>query len=179
VDESEIIDRARTEPDAFACLYERTATEVYRFAFSLTRDHARAEDVTAETYRRALARIPAYEDRGTPFVAWLFTIARNFVRDGARRGARETPLLDHDTPTHDWPGEGVVRGERQLAVQAALRRLPPVQRRVMVLRYGHERSCRDIGDELGKSEAAIKQLSYRAARRLRQLLEEDGYEHDA
>lgn len=179
MDESDLIARARTDPDAFACLYEHTVGDVYRFALSLTREHARAEDITGETYRRALARFETYQDTGTPFVAWLYTIARNLVRDVARRGTRETPLLEHDTPDDGWPGEALLQTERQVAIRAALAKLPPTQRRVMVLRYGHERSCRDVGLELGKSEAAIKQLSYRAAQRLRQVLQEDGYEHNA
>src|SRR5690242_17317001 len=75
VDEAALIASARTSPDAFARLYDTTVGEVYRFALSLTGEHARAEDVTAETYRRALSRLDRYEDRGKPFCAWLFTIA--------------------------------------------------------------------------------------------------------
>ena len=176
VDEAQLIECARTSPDAFASLYLRTVADVYRFALSLTREHHRAEDVTAETYRRALARLPSYQHRDTPFVAWLVTIARNIVRDAARRTSRETPLMNHDVPVLEWPGETLVRTENQRAVHAALRRLPLVQRRVMVLRFGHERSCRDVAIELGKSEAAIKQISYRATRALRQHLQEDGYD---
>ena len=178
VDEAALIASARTSPDAFGRLYDATVGEVYRFALSLTGEHAHAEDVTAETYRRALTRLDRYEDRGKPFAAWLFTIARNLVRDAARRDGRESPLLDHDSPVHVFPGEALLRGERRAAVQRALKRLPMVQRRVMVLRYGHERSCRDVAAELGKSEAAVKQLSYRAACNLRRLLEEDGYVHE-
>ena len=177
VDEAALIARARSDPDAFARLYDRTAPELYRFAFSLTREHAQAEDVTSETYRRALSRLDSYVDQGRPFAAWLFTIARNLVRDGARKSGRELPLMDHDAPYHGAPGDGLLRQERQAAVQRALRRLPEVQRRVMVLRYGRELSCKAVADELGKSEAAVKQLSYRAACALRRFLEEDGYGH--
>ncbi|MEX1102737.1 MAG: sigma factor-like helix-turn-helix DNA-binding protein, partial [Dehalococcoidia bacterium] len=56
------------------------------------------------------------------------------------------------------------------------RRLPEVQQRVVVLRFGHERSVRDVADEIGKSEAAVKQLTYRAVTRLRELMQEAGYD---
>ena len=177
VDEATLILRARTDPDAFARLYDRTAPELYRFAFSLTGEHARAEDITSETYRRALSRLDGYKDQGRPFAAWLFTIARNLVRDHARKAGREMPLLDHDAPYHATPGDDLLRQEKRVAVQKALGRLPEVQRRVMVLRYGRELSCREVADQLGKTEAAVKQLSYRAACALRRLLEEDGYGH--
>ena len=178
MDEIALISAARTDPDAFARLYDRTAHEVYRFAFSLCRDHASAEDLTSETYRRALARLDRYEDRGRPFVAWLFTIARNLVRDGARKAGRETPLMDHDSATDEWPGDGLLRAEQNVALGRALQRLTPVQRRVIVLRFGHDRSCQEVANELGRSEAAIKQLSYRAVGALRRFLQEDGYDHE-
>ncbi len=175
--EAALISAARTDSDAFAVLYDRTAPEVYRFAYSLTGNHTRAEDVTSEVYRRALTRLDRYEDRGKPFVAWLLTIARNLVRDEARRrNGRETPLLDHDSRVEEWPGDGLVRAEEAAALHAAIRRLPAVQQRVVVLRFGHERSVREVAGEIGKSEAAVKQLTYRAVTRLRGLMEEAGHD---
>ena len=175
VNEPALIEAAKTDLGAFSGLYDSTVREVYRFAFSLTRDHSRAEDMTAETYRRALSQLDRYEDRGRPFVAWLFTITRNLVRDGARRASRETPLLDHDASLEAWPGDGLLLDERREALERALRRLTPVQRRVIVLRYGHEQSCREVGEQIGKNETAVKQLSYRAVCALRKSLQEDGY----
>ena len=175
VDEAALIEAAKTDLDAFAGLYDGTVREVYRFAFSLTRDHGRAEDVTAEAYGRALSQLDRYEDRGRPFVAWLFTITRNLVRDGVRRASRETALLDHDARVDAWPGEGLLRDERREALERALRRLAPLQRRVIVLRYGHEQSCREVGEQIRKSETAVKQLSYRAVCALRKALREDGF----
>lgn len=86
--------------------------------------------------------------------------------------------MDHDRPIDDWPGMEVVRSEQRCLVQAAVARLPDVQRQVVVLRFGHERSCREIAGQLGKTEAAVKQLTYRAVNRLRDILVEAGYEHD-
>jgi len=178
MDDSALIVRARTSPDAFAALYDRTQPAVYRFAFSLSGNHAGAEDLTAEAYRRALANLHRYEDRGRPFEAWLFTIVRNLARDGGRKAGREIPLMDHDEAQHDWPGLELLRAERRSAVQVAVRKLPEVQRRVVVLRFGHEWSVKQVADEMCKSEAAVKQLTYRAVNRLRELLVEAGYEHD-
>ncbi|MBA4179258.1 MAG: RNA polymerase subunit sigma-70 [Anaerolinea sp.] len=175
VDESELVAAARSDPDAFARLYERTAPLVYRFAYSLVHDHPRAEDVVAETYRRAIDRLPVYRDQGRPFHAWLFTIARNLAIDGGRRSRRETPLLDHDVPVDGWLGEALVHAEERSELQAALGMLGDDQRTVLVLRYGHEWTCRQVAAEMGRSEAAVKQLSYRAVNRLRELLKENGY----
>lgn len=175
MDQTELIAAARTNPDAFAELYDQTAPVVYRFAYSLVRDHHRAEDLVSETYRRAIDRLPAYRDQGRPFHAWLFTIARNLAIDNGRRGRRELPLLDHDTPDDAWLGEALARAQEGAALRTAIARLSELHRAVLVLRYGHGCSCREVAQQLGKTEAAIKQLSYRALIRLRKLLQEDGY----
>lgn len=179
MNETELIAAARTSPDAFASLYDRTQPGVYRYAYSLAGNHTGAEDLTAEAYRRALVNLHRYEDRGRPFEAWLCTIVRNLARDGGRKRGREIPLMDHDQPQDHWPGLDLVRYEQRSAVQVAVGRLPEVQRRVVVLRFGREWSVRQVADELAKSEAAVKQLTYRAVNRLRELLQEAGYEHDA
>lgn len=178
VDEAALIAAAQSDPDAFACLYDRTVASVYRFALSLVRNHADAEDLTAETYRRALARFPSYEDRGRPFVAWLITITRNLAADRARRNGREMPLLERDAAEDEWPGAGLVHEERAAAVHEALRVLTDEQRRAVILRYGQDLSHRQVAERMGKSEAAVKQLSYRASIVLRAHLEEAGFGRD-
>lgn len=178
MNETALIAAARTSPDAFATLYDRTQPALYRFAYSLAGNHTGAEDLTAETYRRALTNLHRYEDRGRPFEAWLFTIARNLARDGGRRAGRELPLMDHDQPVEAPASIGLERAERQTLVHTAVARLPMLQRRVVILRFGREWSVRQVADELDKSEAAVKQLTYRAVNRLRELLLEAGYEHD-
>jgi RNA polymerase sigma-70 factor (ECF subfamily) len=178
MNELALITAARTSPDAFAMLYDRTQPAVYRFAFSLAGNHAGAEDLTAEAYRRALANLHSYEDRGRPFEAWLFTIVRNLARDKGRKAGREIPLMDHDQAEDHWPGIDLVRNETRSAVQVAVAKLPEVQRRVVVLRFGRELSVKQVADELAKTEPAVKQLTYRAVNRLRELLLEAGYEHD-
>lgn len=176
VNETRLIAAARTDPDAFARLYDQSAPEVYRFAYSLVREPHRAEDLTAEAFRRALTRIGRYEDRGKPFSAWLFTIVRNLVRDQSRRSGREVPLLDHDTSEDGWIGNGMLLREQTAALRSAVARLSETQRTVVILRYTRDQSCREVAERLGKSEAAVKQLSYRAMVALRRFLEEDGHE---
>lgn len=178
MDEIALISAARTSPGAFAALYDRTQPAVYRFAYSLAGSHPGAEDLTSECYRRALANLHRYEHRGKPFEAWLFTIVRNLARDKGRRNGRELPLMDHDEAVDEPITFELERDERRSAVRTAVRQLPDVQRRVVVLRFGHEWSVRQVADELGKSEAAVKQLTYRAVNRLRELLLQAGYEHD-
>jgi len=172
MDEASLVAAARNDPDAFARLYERTVEGVYRLAVSLTGDHCQAEDVTSETFRRALAKLSTYEDRGRPFSAWLFTIARNITRDGARKEGREIPLFDRDVAGDNCSGDEMARAEDASFVRTLVRRLSPAQQRVVVLHYGHDWSYQHVGERIGKSEAAVKQIAYRALQNLRCWAEE-------
>ena len=78
-------------------------------------------------------------------------------------------------PDDGWLGEALARDEDSAQVRGALGRLSEIHREVLILRFGHEWSCRQVAQQLGKSEPAIKQMSFRALTRLRELLEEDGY----
>src|SRR5438105_3700139 len=85
-EEAELVRLAGRDPDAFARLYDRFVQKVYRYAYRRVRSHADAEDITAQVFRRALEGIAGYDERGAPFGAWLFRIARNLLVDRARAG---------------------------------------------------------------------------------------------
>ena len=92
----------------FAELYEQNFERVYAFVARRVRDRAEAEDVVSEVFYKALKGIDGYEDRGVPFVAWLYTIARNVVCDRARQAGREEPPMIVGTayPRSGTPREG-------------------------------------------------------------------------
>jgi RNA polymerase sigma-70 factor, ECF subfamily len=167
--------RARQDPEAFAELYDLYVTRVYRFAYRRLGNHADAEDLTAQTFHRALEALPRYQDRGLPFGPWLFRIARNLLIDRRRLRLDPSPLdarSDHDVLSEIEPGpEDVAELHEQLdSAWAAVARLPSLQRRAMVLRYAHELSHAEVGRRIGRSEAATKQIVYRGIKTLRERL---------
>jgi RNA polymerase sigma-70 factor (ECF subfamily) len=174
-DEGLLVERARTDGEAFAALYDRYVRRVYRYAYDRLGAHAEAEDLTAQTFRRALESLPDYEGRGVPFGAWLFRIAHNLVIDTYRSPAPAVSLDrieqsgDIETESEDIDVSLVAQEE----VDAAWREvdsLPPLQRRAVVLRFGRDLSHAEIGPIIGRSEAATKQLIYRAVKTLRKRL---------
>ena len=64
------------DPEAFGVLYERYVSKIYRYIYYRTGNRNDAEDLTAKTFHRALKSISRYVDRGAPFTAWLYRIAR-------------------------------------------------------------------------------------------------------
>jgi RNA polymerase sigma-70 factor (ECF subfamily) len=165
--ERRLVEASQREPGRFAPLYQRYFNQVYAFALTRTGDRAAAEDVTAETFRRAIQNLSRFEWRDVPFSAWLFRIAANAAFDLQRRAARETPL-------EDVPEEGVeswearfIEAEERMQVFELVGRLREEQRRVIVMRFVEQRSTEEIARLMGRSEAAVKALQFRALQQMR------------
>jgi RNA polymerase sigma-70 factor, ECF subfamily len=168
---------------AFGMLYEQCRDTVYRYLMRRSNgDPHLAEDLTHETFVRALARIGSYREMGRPFVAWLVTIAGNLVADYYKSGWRrlQVPHSDFTGDVEDganrlmWSdgtddlATTVVDDEYWRYVGAilsqAMSELTGWQRRVLQLRYVEGLSVRDTAIKLQVEEGAVKAATYRAVR---------------
>jgi RNA polymerase sigma-70 factor, ECF subfamily len=179
-----LVARAKCDREAFGCLYDRYVEQVYRFAHRRVENHTVAEDITARVFQRALEQMPRFEWRGIPFGAWLVRIAANLIHDHDGHVQRQIPL-------HEWTegGEDAVDSapgaeEHYAARQAAgtlwqeVAALPIVQQQVLVYRFVRDMSIREIADTMGRTEGAVKQLLFRAVKRLRQRLLHIGFDYE-
>jgi RNA polymerase sigma-70 factor (ECF subfamily) len=162
-DERVLVEAAQSDPAQFGELYELHFDRVYAFIARRIRDRAAAEDLTSEVFHKALANIRQFEWRGIPFVAWLIRIAANAIADRAKREARERALPSIDVALAPPPEAD----DRSARLYSLVRELPADQRRVVLLRFSAEKSIRDVAEELGRSEGAVKQLQFRALETLR------------
>jgi len=166
-DERLLIEAAQKDPARFAELYDDNFDRVYAFVSRRVQNRPDAEDLTAEVFHQALAKIAQFEWRGVPFAAWLYRMAANAIADRWQRAGREkgSPLAD-DPP--DVSGranpEEVERRARTFRLVAEL---PDDQRRVIEMRFAEEKSIAEIARELKRSAGAIKQLQFRALTTLR------------
>ena len=160
---------AQRDRAAFAPLYERYVDQIYAYVYTLTRDKEQAEDVTAATFAKAIEELPRFEWRGVPYSAWLYRVAANLVtRERRRPGWIE--LDPHTAAGLPDPAEVAERADRERAVRGAVAALPADQRQVVVLRFGGELTCREIGEIMGRSEGAVKLLTFRALTAMRRRL---------
>lgn len=156
---------------AFTELYDEYAPRVYRFLLLRVREPADAEDLLQRVFLKVIEALPTFQDRGLPFGAWLFRIARNAAID-FERGRR--PLLPIETlaATPD-PGEGPAElTEREAArrrVHEALAALTPEQREVVIHRFVGGLTPAEIGRLMGKREGTIRALQFRALRALERM----------
>lgn len=175
-DERALVERAKSDPEAFGLLYDRHVGSVFGIAVACLNNVAAAEDVTAETFVKALRGIGSYRDCGRPFSAWLHRIARNQAVDHFRRHT-VTEEVDEALPDPALSVEA--RAIDHLEAEAIWRlvdRLPRQQQAAMILRFREGRTYRESGLIMGKSEAAVKQLTFRAVHRLRCQLATGGFD---
>jgi RNA polymerase sigma-70 factor (ECF subfamily) len=163
-DERLLIEAAQHDPARFAELYEQNFDRVYAYIARRVRDRDHAEELTAEVFHQALANLGRFEWRGVPFAAWLLRMAANAVHDRWKSDARESEL-----PEDELEQAGAARAvERQALLAKLVDSLPDDQRLVVLRRFVDQRSIREIAEELGRSEGAVKQLQFRALQSLKE-----------
>src|SRR4029077_8426510 len=122
-DERRMVEAAQRDPGKFSVLYEQHFHRVYAFVVRRVHDRDVAEDVTADVFHKALARLPQYEWRGAPFGAWLIRIAANALHDRARRPGDE-PLADDVAASQPSVVQDLEEVERTAAVFRLVDALP-------------------------------------------------------
>ncbi|MGW5408968.1 RNA polymerase sigma factor [Streptomyces spiralis] len=164
---------------AFATLYNDHKPEVYRFLAARVRDRELAEDLTQETFTRALAKMDSFRvTRGAGFLGWLYTIARNIHLDHVKKaGVRleisfpeiyDTGALEDSAETYALRDLETAALAEQVA--AAIGRLTPAQRDCVRARYLEERSIPETAAILGKGVPATKTTTWRAMQHLKRSL---------
>jgi RNA polymerase sigma-70 factor, ECF subfamily len=173
-----LVDAAKEgDTEAFGQLYDRYLDTIFRYVYYRVGSKQLAEDLTSETFLRALRRIGTFTWQGRDFGAWLVTIARNLVADHFKSGrfrleVTTGELLDADQ-VQDGPEGLVMESFTNEALIEAVKRLNPQQQECLVLRFLQGLSVAETARIMGKNEGAIKTLQYRAVRTLAQLLPED------
>jgi RNA polymerase sigma-70 factor (ECF subfamily) len=174
LEDETLVDRATAgDREAFGELYDRCVRRVFRHVSYMVDDVDLAEDLTEQTFLRALEAIHRYEWRGVPFLAWLLRIARNLYLND-RRVQRNNSSIHNKwnggaAASPEFYCEAKLDGEE---VWRAVRALDGDQRQVIVLRFMDGLSYADVADVLGKSVGAVRVAQYRALRALRRRLED-------
>ena len=162
------------DAEAFGELYDHYVTLVHRYAYHRVGDRATAEDVTSETFVRALRRIDSLSFQGRDVGAWLVTIARNIIRDQVKSSryrleVTTADMRDADRAT-DGPEDAVVAHLSNVELLECVQQLGSEQQECIVLRFLHGLSVSETAEIMGKKDGAIKALQHRAVRRLAAIL---------
>ena len=161
--------------EAFGAIYERYAEKVFRYLNAHLGNGLDAEDLTEEVFIRVWRALPDYRERGTPFLSFVFRVARNALIDHYRRERRvvgqvssdEVMIADHKP----GPGEIVSQQLEQQELREALEGLREDYRNVLILRFLSELDPEDTALAMGRSAGAVRVLQHRALAALRVRLE--------
>ena len=164
------------DTEAFGLLYDHYNTSVYRFVYYRVGSVALAEDLTSETFFRALRSMGSFKWQGKDFGAWLMTIARNLTADHYKAGRTRLEFATEDMGAHDsatdGPENAVLASLTNEALLQALGELPAEQQECLIMRFLQGLSIAETAKVLGRSDGAVKQLQLRGVRNLAKLLPE-------
>ncbi len=175
-DEKRLVESAKAgDAQAFGQLYDAAVDRVYRFLFFRVNDVQTAEDLTSLVFLKAWENLHRYQPRG-PFLAWLYSIARNTVIDHYRTH-KQTVSLDEAAPMaapNAKPDDVVDLHVEMKSLQAAMQHLTAEQREVLTLKFIAEYDTAQLARHMRKSEGAIRALQMRALQALARVMKSDG-----
>ncbi|MBK1784201.1 sigma-70 family RNA polymerase sigma factor [Prauserella cavernicola] len=172
----------RGDTAAFGKLYDRYVDWVYRYVLLRVGDRHLAEDVTSETFLRALRRITSISYQGRDVGAWFTTIARNLVLDHVKSSRYRLEVVTDEvtesgsrpfgSPTQHslGPEQQVISQTTNDELLRCIAGLGDDQRECIILRFIQGFSVTETARIMQRNEGAVKALQHRAVRRLAKLL---------
>jgi RNA polymerase sigma-70 factor (ECF subfamily) len=182
--EVDLINRARTDPEAFGQLYERYVERIYNYIYFRVGSVEDAEDLTAKVFMKALNAIGGYRHMGLPFSAWLYRIAHNQVANFHRDHSRitEIPIDQLELPALSqkmtMPEINALHDQEAACLLRLVQDLPDDKRELVLLKVVHDLSNQEIGAILNRSESAIKSLYHRTLLELRESMRLQGLDRN-
>ena len=174
-----LVERAQAgDNEAFGELYDRYVDLVYRYVYYRVGSAQVAEDLTSETFLRALRRLSSFTWQGRDVGAWFVTIARNLIADHYKSSRYRLEMTTDDVSesgaalTQDGPEGAVLEAMQNKVLLEAVKKLNAEQQECIVLRFLQGLSVAETALAMGKNDGAIKALQYRAIRTLGRLLPE-------
>jgi RNA polymerase sigma-70 factor, ECF subfamily len=160
---------------ALTTLYETYVDSIYRYIFYRVDSPEVAQDLTSEVFLRVVEGLSGYQDRGLPFLAWLYRIAHARVVDHYRHPAsagESQDLAALELGVEDDADSSLMATYQQQQVRQALACLNDEQQQVVLCRFIDGYSLQETAENLGKTVGSVKVMQHRALRALHQLLKE-------
>ena len=180
-EEKELVRQAQKSPDAFAQLYDHYYPKIFGYILRRTASLEIAQDITSETFLKALGKLWQFRWRSVSFSSWLYKIASNEINQYYRRAEYRKSISMEELEEqgfelrspHDPESELMEAQEKLkqhqdfLDIQARIVQLPAKYQEVITLRFFEKKQIKQIAEILGKREGTIKSLLHRAVERLR------------
>jgi len=160
-----------TDSASFALFYRRHAAGVFRYVRTYTENDEDAADLAQLVFLRVLEALPTYQDRGLPFRAWVFRIARNAAIDTYRIRGRTLPWDHFPETLQPFLADVEERAMQREAInrlRVLIGQLSPEKQELLALRFAGDLTVREIAPVVGRSKDAVKKQLTRTMRTLRE-----------
>lgn len=156
--ENELIAKIQNgETESFGEIYELFTQKIYAFIFYKTFHRETAEDLTSQTFTRALEKIQSFDSQKGSFNSWIYAIARNSVVDFYRTKKDSKNIDDVFDLASEVDVAAEISAKNEFAeIRDALQKISPRQREIILLRIWEGMKFREIAEILAKNEAAVK-----------------------
>jgi RNA polymerase sigma-70 factor (ECF subfamily) len=181
-DDNELIERFQHgDTAAFDMLFTRYQKRTYRLVQRFVSNPEDASDLTQDAFIRAYQGLGDFKSQ-CQFYSWLYRITVNLCIDFLRKKARsevllyesdqsdDLPMSNIPDPRSESPAQAVENKELRAHIRKAVRRLPPKQRQIFILRHWDGLSLKDIAAAVGRSDGTVKAHLLHAHRNLRRHL---------
>ena len=181
-EDNELIERFQHgDTAAFDMLFTRYQKRTYRLVQRFVSNPEDASDLTQDAFIRAYQGLGDFKSQ-CQFYSWLYRITVNLCIDFLRKKARsevllydsdesdELPMANIPDPRSESPAKAVENKELRIHIRKAVRRLPPKQRQIFILRHWDGLSLKDIAAAVGRSDGTVKAHLLHAHRNLRRHL---------
>ena len=153
-------------------MYDAYYMRVYSFTMTLCGDQNLAEDVTQETFSRAMSKSASFRNESDE-VTWLCAIARNLFLDEKRRQTRTEQMPEEIPSKEKTPEQLTMDRDSSFRIHMALHALDEPYREAFELRVFGELSFREIGTIFGKTENWARVTYHRARLKLQERMNAD------
>lgn len=178
LDEQELIEAAKREPDALSALYRRHYGTIHRYVSRRVATSHDVHDIVSEVFLTMVRTLPRFRWTGTPFQAWLFCIATTQINRWVRKRKWLrfwAPFDDQLTVDADQRSES----ESVQRLRKALLELPCRYQNTLALFYLEDLPIKSISEILGVEQGTVKARLSRGRELLRAKLDSsEPQEHD-
>jgi RNA polymerase sigma-70 factor (ECF subfamily) len=171
--DADLIQRAQDgQSEAFGELYRRYLPQIFGYIRLRVDTERDAEDLAETVFMKSFQALGTYEDRGIPFTAFLYKVARHVVVDSYRSHQEHLPLDEAERQPDESPGaeSAFVDGEDAAEALAALHKLAKRYQEVIRLRVLMELPTETVAQWMGSSPTAVRVLLHRALKALRKTM---------
>ena len=180
--EKDLIRQAHKDPGAFADLYDHYYPRIFGYVLRRTANLEAAQDITSETFLKALSKLWQFRWRNISFSSWLYKIASNEINQYFRKAEYKKsasleelqeqgfePISPRDPESELIQAQEKLKQHQDfLEIQEKIVRLPAKHQEVIALRFFEQKQIKEIAGILGKKEGTVKSLLHRAVEKLRE-----------